>query len=118
MFLGIFSLITTCLHVQNLTQIKNVFACPKHSNFKNGQSLFFSNIIFSTKFAPFLLKIGKNLTLIIRRAKGLELMMIVFYNHLSTFCSKMFLTLKIMDFENMPLTKVFYVYVIEGIYMI
>jgi hypothetical protein len=27
----------------------------------------------------------------------------------------MFLTLKIMDFENVPLTKVIHVYVIEGI---
>jgi hypothetical protein len=35
---------------------------------------------------------------------------------LSTFGSKVFLTLKIMDFENVPLTKVVHVYVIEGIY--
>jgi len=51
----------------------------------------------------------------IRRAKGLELMKIVFITNLSTFGSKMFLTLKIMDFENMPLTKVVHIYVIEGI---
>jgi len=36
----------------------------------------------------------------IRRAKKLELMKIVFITHLSTFGSKMLLTLKIMDFEN------------------
>jgi hypothetical protein len=57
------------------------------------------------------LKIGKNLTLIIRKAKGFEPMIIIFITDLSTFCSKMFLTLKIMDFENVPLTKVVYVYV-------
>jgi len=49
----------------------------------------------------------------IRRAKGLELMH-VFITHLKTFVSKLFLTLKIMDFENMPLTKVVHIYVIEG----
>jgi len=40
------------LHVQSLTQIKNVFTCSKHSSFKSGQSFF-----FSIKRAPFLLKI-------------------------------------------------------------
>jgi hypothetical protein len=38
-----------------------------------------------------------------------------FIIELNTFGSKMFLTLKIMDFENMPLTKVVHVYVIEGV---
>jgi len=33
---------------------------------------------------------------------------------LSTLSSKVILTLKIMDFENVPLTKVVHVYVIEG----
>jgi hypothetical protein len=51
----------------------------------------------------------------IRRAKGLELMKIIFITRLNTFGSKVFLTLKIMDFENVPLTKVVHVYVIEGI---
>jgi hypothetical protein len=50
----------------------------------------------------------------IRRAKGLELMKIIFIINLSTFGLKMFLTVKIMDFENVPLTKVIHVYVIEG----
>jgi hypothetical protein len=58
------------------------------------------------------------LTLTIRRAKGLELMKIVFLIHLSTFGSKVLLTLKIMDFENVALTKVVHIYiyvcVIEG----
>jgi hypothetical protein len=50
----------------------------------------------------------------IKRAKGLELMNYFFITNLSTFGSKVFLTLKIMDFENMLLTKVVHVYVIEG----
>jgi hypothetical protein len=49
----------------------------------------------------------------IRKAKGLELIKIVFIAHLSSFGSKMFLTLKIMDFENVSLTKVVYIYAIE-----
>jgi hypothetical protein len=48
------------LHVQSLTQIKNVFACSKHSNFESGQSLFFPNLFFSTKCAPFLVKIEED----------------------------------------------------------
>jgi hypothetical protein len=40
-------------------------------------------------------------------------MKIILIINLSTFGSKMFLTLKIMDFENVPLTKVIHVYVIE-----
>jgi hypothetical protein len=48
------------------------------------------------------------------KAKGLELMKIVFITLLSTFGSKVFLTLKIMNFENVPLTKVVYIYVIKG----
>jgi hypothetical protein len=42
----------------------------------------------------------------IKRAKGLELMKIVFITHLSTFGSKVFSTLKTIDFGNMALTKV------------
>jgi len=49
----------------------------------------------------------------VRKAKGLELMKIVFIVNLSTFGSKVLLTLKIMDFENVPLTKVIHVYVIN-----
>jgi hypothetical protein len=42
-------------------------------------------------------------------------MKIVFITHLSTFGSKMILILKIMDFENLALTKkIFHIYVIEG----
>ncbi len=52
--------------------------------------------------------------MIIRKAKGLELMKIGFITHSSTFHSKVFLTMKIMDFENVFLTKeVVNVYVVE-----
>jgi hypothetical protein len=54
------------------------------------------------------------LRLIIRRAKGLKLMKIVFITHLNTFGSKVFLTLKIMDFKSVALTKVVHIYVIKG----
>jgi hypothetical protein len=37
-----------------------------------------------------------------------------FITHLSTFGSNVFLTLKIMDFESVALTKVVHIYVIEG----
>jgi hypothetical protein len=50
----------------------------------------------------------------IRRAKGLELMKIVFITHLCTFGSKVLLTLKIMDFENVALIKVVHIYMMEG----
>ncbi len=53
--------------------------------------------------------------MIIRRAKGLELMKKNFTTHLSTFGLKMFWTLKIMDFESVVLTKVVHIYVIDGI---
>jgi len=56
----------------------------------------------------------RELTLTIRRAKGLELMKIIFITNLNTFGSNVLLTLKIMDFRNMALTKVVHIYVIEG----
>jgi hypothetical protein len=46
----------------------------------------------------------------IRSAKGLELMKIVFITHLNTFGSKVLLTLKNMDFESVALTKVVHIY--------
>jgi hypothetical protein len=49
----------------------------------------------------------------IRREKKLELMKFVFITHLSTFGSKVLLTLKIMDFESVALTKVVHICVIE-----
>jgi hypothetical protein len=55
-----------------------------------------------------------NLTLKIGKVKELELMKIVFIIDLSTFGSKVLLTLKIMDFENVHPTKVVHVYVIKA----
>jgi hypothetical protein len=51
-----------------------------------------------------------------RRAKGFELMIYIYIyiTNLSTFGSKVFLTLKFMDFENVFLTKGVHVYMIEG----
>jgi hypothetical protein len=54
------------------------------------------------------------LTLMIRRAKGFEMMNFFLITHLSTFGSKVLLTLKIMNFENVLFTKVIHIYVIEG----
>jgi hypothetical protein len=50
----------------------------------------------------------------IKREKRLEVMKTTFIIHLNTFGSKVFLTLKIMDFENVALTKVVHIYVIKG----
>jgi hypothetical protein len=52
-------------------------------------------------------KLEMILTSMIKRAKGLEQMKIVFITNLSTFDSNVFLNLKIMDFENVTLTKMF-----------
>jgi hypothetical protein len=68
-----------------------------------------------TMNGPSIWKLERILTLMIRRAKGFELVKIVFLTNLNTFGSKVFLTLKSMDFENVPLTKVVHVYVIKGI---
>jgi hypothetical protein len=54
------------------------------------------------------------LRLIIIKAKGLELMNFFYITNLSTFGSNVFLTLKIMDFKNVALTKVVHIHVIEG----
>jgi len=50
----------------------------------------------------------------IRKAKGLKLMKIIFITDLSTFGSNMPLTLKIMNFENVALTKVIHISVVKG----
>ncbi len=41
-------------------------------------------------------------------------MKIVYITNFNTFGSNMLLTLKIMDFENVALTKVVHIYVIKG----
>jgi hypothetical protein len=60
-------------------------------------------------------KLERVLTLMIRKAKWLELMKIIFITHLCTFDSKVLLTLKIMDFESVALIKVVHIYMIKGI---
>jgi len=85
------------LHVQNIQGLKM-------DNFYFFQILFF----FLPNVHHSFWKSEKILTLI------LELLKIIFITDLNTFGSKVFLTLKIMDFENVFLTKVVYVYVIEG----
>jgi hypothetical protein len=45
------------------------------------------------------------LTLVIRRAKGFQLMIFFFIINFSTFGSNVLLTLKIMNFENVALNK-------------
>jgi len=55
------------------------------------------------------------LTLMIRRTKRFELRKNVFIIDLKTFGLNMFLTLKMIDFENVTLTKVVHIYVIEGV---
>jgi hypothetical protein len=51
----------------------------------------------------------------IRKEKGLELMKIIFITDLKTFGSNVLSTLKIMDFENVILTKIVHIYVVEGV---
>ncbi len=48
------------------------------------------------------------------RANRLELMKIVYIANFNTFGSNMFLTVKIMDFENVTSTKVVHIYVKEA----
>jgi hypothetical protein len=51
----------------------------------------------------------------IRKVKGFELMKNIFYNMFEHIWLKSDFDLEIMDFENVPLTKVVDVYVIKGI---
>ncbi len=91
---------------------------------------FFQTSFSFTKCAPFFQKIKEEFILMIRREKWLEPMIIFFrrekwlklmnfflegkksiWTHFVRLC---FLTLKIMDFENVALTKVVHIYVIKG----
>jgi hypothetical protein len=51
----------------------------------------------------------------IRMKKTFKLMKIVFIPNLNTLGSNVVLTFKIMDFENVTLTKVVHIYVIKGL---
>jgi len=95
------------------------FACSKHLNIKSEQSIFFQTSFSSTKCAQFLLKLKRILTLMIRTNElffynRLELMNYFFITDLNKFGSNMLLTLKIMDSENVTLTKLIHIYVIES----
>jgi hypothetical protein len=50
----------------------------------------------------------------IKKAKELKLMNLFFITHFTKFGSKVFLTMKIMDFENVTLTKVVDICAIEN----
>ncbi len=71
-------------------------------------SFFLPNVHCSFK------KMERVLTLMIRREKGFEVMIFFLITHLNMFGSKIFLTLKIMDFENVIFTKIVHIYTIEG----
>ncbi len=77
--------------------------------------IFFKPLFFLTNVHHCFCKLERILTLMTRRAKGFELMKIIFIINLITFGSNVFLTLKIMDFENVGFIKVVHIYVIEGI---
>jgi hypothetical protein len=67
--------------------------------------IFFKHPFFLPNVHHSFWKLEKILTLMIIRAKGLKLMKIVYITNLSTFRSNKLLTLKIMDLENVTLTK-------------
>ncbi len=91
------------LHVQSIqtSRIDNLY-------------FFFKCLLFLPNVHHSFWKLERILTLMIRKEKIFELMKMVFITDLNTFDSKVLLTLKIMDFENVPLTKFVHVYVIEG----
>jgi hypothetical protein len=80
------------------------FLLHVQSNYENG---YFSKHFFSlSNVHHFFSKLKRILTLMIIKKKSLEINKIHFKMHLNIFVSNVFLTLKIMNFENVPLTKV------------
>jgi len=77
-------------------------------------SIFFKHFVFLPNVHHSFSKLEKILTLMIKKTKGLKLMNFFLKTLLSTSGSKVLLTLKNMDFENVCLTKVVHIYVIEG----
>ncbi len=75
---------------------------------------FFQTSFFPIKCAPLLLKIEEDFNIDDYKGKRTWLMKIVYITNLSTFGSNVLLTLKIMNFENVALTKVIQIYVVEG----
>jgi hypothetical protein len=86
------------LHVQNNYESKQKF-----------------NLCFVIKYAPFLLKIGKDFLNYYYKKNAPEIGEIYFKTHLSKFVSNVFLTLKIMSFKNVSLIKVIQFYIIQSI---
>jgi len=84
-----------------------MFKAPKFQKWTI--QVFSKHPIFLPNVHHFFWKLERILTLMIKKEKGLELMKMIFIIHLSTFSSKVFLTLKIMDFENVPLIKFIHV---------
>jgi hypothetical protein len=64
-------------------------------------------MVFFSECAPFLLKIEKDVNIDDYKRKKVEIVQIHFKIHLNIFVSNVFLTLKIMNFENVSLTKLF-----------
>jgi hypothetical protein len=65
---------------------------------------------FYSKCAQFLVKIGKDLNIEDQKSKKIEIDEIYFYH---TFDFNVLLALKIMNFENVTLTKIIHFYVIK-----
>jgi hypothetical protein len=61
------------------------------------------------------LKIEEKFKLMIRKEKGFKLMNFLLRNDLDIFSSNVFLILKILNFENVILTNVVHIYVIEDV---
>ncbi len=113
MFLEYFSLIANFICLKIDTNKKCFYMFKELKPWELIILIFFKYFFFTNVHHSFW-KLKKILTLMIRRANGLELMKIAFITNLSTFGSNMLLTLKTMDFKILPLTKVGHIYVIEN----
>ncbi len=106
MFLGIFSVNCKIYMLKVWHKSKMFLHVQSTQTSKMDNPHFFQMYFFLPTVHHFFWKLERILTLMIRKEKGLELMNFFFINHSNTFGSKVFLTLKIMDFENVPLTKI------------
>jgi len=75
---------------KSLTHIKNVFACPKHSNWEWTIFIFLKHLFFLPNVHLSFWKLERILPLMIRRAKGLQFMKIVFVTNLTHLVQKCF----------------------------
>ncbi len=113
-FFGIFSINYKVYMLKAWHKLKMFLHVQSTQTLKMDNSCFFQTFLFLPNIYHSFWKLERILTLMIKRAKGLELMKIVLITHLNTFGPKVFLTLKIMDFENVAWTKVVHIYVIKG----